>query len=73
MCARVCACGCGWVLQLPSKIKDLEINQSLLQSYLQEIKKDYDQTLDDLHADLKSLQVPVWGCVGLCVRVWACA
>lgn len=46
----------SWWWQVPEKIKDLEINYSFLQSYMQESKKQYDEAFEDLQAEIKKLQ-----------------
>eukprot|EP00960_Hanusia_phi_P002856 84717-Hanusia_phi.AAC.1 len=42
--------------KVPEKIKMLEINHSFLQSYMEETKKQYDETFEDLQTDIKTLQ-----------------
>ena len=42
--------------KVPSKIKDLEVNQALLQSYVQDIKKHYDEAFEDVQSESAGLK-----------------
>uniref|UniRef100_A0A7S4JF46 SUN domain-containing protein n=1 Tax=Guillardia theta TaxID=55529 RepID=A0A7S4JF46_GUITH len=42
--------------KVPEKIKMLEINHSFLQSYMEETKKQYDESFEDMQTDVKTLQ-----------------
>ena len=42
--------------QVPEKIKELEINLSFLQSYMEETKKGHDESFEDVSSEVHALQ-----------------